>query len=83
MPVGEPVLGRLLDVTGRVRDNGPATARQRPARRSIGAPPLGDRRPAATIFETGIKVIDLLAPLAARRQSGDVRRRRRRQDRCW
>ena len=64
VPVGEPVLGRLLDVTGRVRDNGPplpAQLSRSPIHRI--APPIGDRSPAAAIFETGIKVIDLLAPL--------------------
>ncbi len=65
VPVGEQVLGRLLDVTGRVRDNGPPLPADMP-RSSIHrtAPALGDRSPATAIFETGIKVIDLLAPLA-------------------
>ena len=65
VPVGEQVLGRLLDVTGRVRDNGaplPADMPRSPIHRV--APALGDRSPANAIFETGIKVIDLLAPLA-------------------
>ena len=65
IPVGDAVLGRLLDVTGHVRDNGPplpANLPHAPIHRP--APPLQDRTPATTIFETGIKVIDLLAPLA-------------------
>jgi F-type H+/Na+-transporting ATPase subunit beta len=64
VPVGDAVLGRLLDVTGSVRDNGPplpADLPRVPIHRA--APPLGDRSPATAIFETGIKVIDLLAPL--------------------
>jgi F-type H+-transporting ATPase subunit beta len=64
VPVGEPILGRLLDITGRARDNGPAlspTLPRMPIHRR--PPPLGERSPASTIFETGIKVIDLLAPL--------------------
>jgi F-type H+-transporting ATPase subunit beta len=64
VPVGDVVLGRLLDVTGNVRDNGPplpATTPRLPIHRA--APPLGERSPANTLFETGIKVIDLLAPL--------------------
>ena len=63
--VGESVLGRLLDVVGNVRDNGPALPSDMmrlPIHRA--APPLGDRSAATAIFETGIKVIDLLAPLA-------------------
>ena len=65
VPVGDPVLGRLLDVAGNVRDNGPplpADMPRSPIHRT--PPPLGDRSPATAIFETGIKVIDLLAPLA-------------------
>src|SRR6202795_4536736 len=65
VPVGDPVLGRLLDVVGNVRDNGPplpSDMSRSPIHRT--APPLGDRSPATAIFETGIKVIDLLAPLA-------------------
>ena len=65
VPVGDAILGRLLDVTGSVRDNGPALPADM-ARAPIHrpAPPLADRSPATAIFETGIKVIDLLAPLA-------------------
>ncbi|HEY7665897.1 MAG TPA: F0F1 ATP synthase subunit beta [Xanthobacteraceae bacterium] len=65
VPVGDAVLGRLLDVTGIARDNGaplPSDGPRFPIHRS--APPLSDRTPATAIFETGIKVIDLLAPLA-------------------
>ena len=64
VPVGDAVLGRLLDVTGRARDNGPALPDDL-ARAPIHspAPPLGERSPATAMFETGIKVIDLLAPL--------------------
>jgi F-type H+/Na+-transporting ATPase subunit beta len=65
VPVGDAILGRLLDVTGTIRDNGPplpADIARWPIHRT--APSLGDRSPATAIFETGIKVIDLLAPLA-------------------
>jgi DDE family transposase/ATP synthase alpha/beta subunit-like protein len=65
VPVGDAILGRLLDVTGAIRDNGPplpADIARWPIHRT--APSLGDRSPATAIFETGIKVIDLLAPLA-------------------
>ena len=65
VPVGEGVLGRLLDVTGTLRDNGPALSSDTPTRSIHQLPPALDGETAATlIFETGIKVIDLLAPLA-------------------
>ncbi len=65
VPVGDAVLGRLLDVVGIVRDRGPALPPDTP-RRSIHAPApeLKNEMSASTIYETGIKVIDLLAPLA-------------------
>jgi F-type H+-transporting ATPase subunit beta len=65
MPVGEHVLGRLLDVCGRVRDGGPELGADTP-RLPIHRPPprLAEQSTATEIFETGIKIIDLLAPLA-------------------
>ena len=64
-PVGDAVLGRLIDVMGNLRDNGPALPANTP-RRGIHAPPprLRDETSSVDMFETGIKVIDLLAPLA-------------------
>lgn len=64
VPVGDAVLGRLIDVTGTVRDDGPplpADTQRMPIHRA--SPPLQERNPATAIFETGIKVMDLLAPL--------------------
>jgi F-type H+-transporting ATPase subunit beta len=65
VPVGDAVLGRLLDVVGTMRDNGPALPADTPRRSIHQSPPaLEDETSATVIFETGIKVIDLLAPLA-------------------
>ena len=64
IPVGEPVLGRSRR-NRQYRDNGPplpADLPRSPIHRA--APPLEERSTATAIFETGIKVIDLLAPLA-------------------
>jgi len=64
VPIGDAVLGRLLDVTGMARDGGvplPADMQRTPIHRT--APPLGARSQTTAIFETGIKIIDLLAPL--------------------
>ena len=65
VPVGDAVLGRLLDVVGTVSDRGPALPSDTP-RRGIHNPPLAlaDETSTTEVFETGIKVIDLLTPLA-------------------
>src|SRR6188508_2161978 len=62
MPVGPEVLGRILNVVGDpVDEAGPVTAKQRsPIHRS--APKFTDQAVNVEMFETGIKVIDLLAP---------------------
>ncbi|MDD4352108.1 MAG: F0F1 ATP synthase subunit beta [Candidatus Gracilibacteria bacterium] len=62
-PVGEVVLGRVLNVTGDPIDNGADFAKD-VERRSIHAvaPKFVDQNPKIEIFETGIKVIDLLCP---------------------
>jgi F-type H+-transporting ATPase subunit beta len=65
VPVGDAVLGRLLDVVGTLRDNGPALPADTPRRGIHATPPaLKDETSSVAMFETGIKVIDLLAPLA-------------------
>ena len=62
-PVGRSVLSRMLDVFGNVIDRGPplADVEWRSVHRS--PPPLPRRSTRAEIFETGIKVIDLLMPM--------------------
>ncbi len=64
VPVGEAVLGRLLNAIGEPADRGPPLSPDI-ERRPIHAPaPSIDRLGAPLeIFHTGIKVIDLLAPL--------------------
>ncbi|MBS0234219.1 MAG: F0F1 ATP synthase subunit beta [Proteobacteria bacterium] len=64
VPVGQAILGRLLDVMGNIGDDGAPLPPDIP-RRGIHAPPpsLKDETGTSAIFETGIKVIDLLAPL--------------------
>ena len=61
-PVGEGVLGRILNVTGDPVDGkGPVSFTKRyPIHRS--APPLTDQSTSSEILETGIKVIDLICP---------------------
>lgn len=64
VPVGYGVLGRVVDVMGRPIDGkGEITAdKYMPIHRK--APTLDEQLPATEIFETGIKVIDLLVPYA-------------------
>ena len=62
VPVGEPTLGRIFNVLGEAIDEGgPMNASEKwPIHRD---PPAFDQlSPTSEIFETGIKVIDLLAP---------------------
>ncbi|QPZ90256.1 F0F1 ATP synthase subunit beta [Thioclava electrotropha] len=64
VPVGEAVLGRLMDVTGAMRDGGDPLPKSTPRRPIHGTPPRLSGSGAVTAFETGIKVIDLMLPLA-------------------
>lgn len=63
VPVGDTVLGRMLNVFGEPIDGKPAPASTN--RRSIHQPPpaLEDRVIHSDILETGIKAIDLLSPI--------------------
>src|SRR3954454_17764116 len=62
MPVGKEVLGRILNVVGIPVDDGPTlTVKKRmPIHRS--APTFTEQAVKIEAFETGIKVVDLLAP---------------------
>ncbi|MDD6061833.1 MAG: F0F1 ATP synthase subunit beta [Oscillospiraceae bacterium] len=62
VPVGDKVLGRVVDVLGRPIDGKGAIEAEHylPIHRE--APELRLQKPATEIFETGIKVIDLLVP---------------------
>src|ERR1700676_1248732 len=56
VPVGDAVLGRLLDVVGTIRDTGPPLPADTPRRPIHALPPaLKDETSATTVFETGIK----------------------------
>lgn len=63
VPVGNPLLGRMLNVFGQTIDN--QEILEKVTWRSIhGSPvPLEEQATTTEIFETGIKAIDLLAPL--------------------
>src|SRR5687767_15183062 len=63
VPVGEAALGRILNVLGEPIDNGapiPSSAPRWPIHRK--RPEFVNLEPKTEVFETGIKVIDLIAP---------------------
>src|SRR5213595_3012228 len=63
VPVGEAALGRILNVLGEPVDNGPAIpadVERWPIHRP--APLFANLEPKTEIFDTGIKVVDLIAP---------------------
>ena len=63
VPVGDETLGRIFKLTGETIDNGPqvpAEVRRDPIHRE--APKFEDLTPEDEIFETGIKILDLLTP---------------------
>jgi F-type H+-transporting ATPase subunit beta len=63
VPVGKAALGRILNVLGEPVDEGaaiPAGAERWPIHRET--PKFVDLEPKTQVFETGIKVIDLIAP---------------------
>jgi F-type H+/Na+-transporting ATPase subunit beta len=64
VPVGKEVLGRVVNALGQPIDGlGPINAKKKlPIHRQ--PPSFDEQNPATEVFETGIKVIDLLAPYA-------------------
>ncbi|KAG0182462.1 atp2, beta subunit of the F1 sector of mitochondrial F1F0 ATP synthase, partial [Apophysomyces sp. BC1021] len=64
IPVGKEVLGRIINVIGEpIDERGPIKAKSsRPIHAE--APEFVDQSPTPEILETGIKVVDLLAPYA-------------------
>jgi F-type H+-transporting ATPase subunit beta len=62
-PVGDAVLSRMFDVFGNTIDRGPALSDVQWRSVHRAPPPLARRSTKSEIFETGIKAIDVLAPL--------------------
>ena len=62
-PVGETLLGRVIDATGRALDDAesPRAEERRPVERD--APAIIHRSPVTAPLETGIKAIDALVPI--------------------
>jgi F-type H+-transporting ATPase subunit beta len=70
VPVGEATLGRVFNILGDPVDGrGPVEVKERwPIHRE--APPLADLSTKTELFETGIKVIDLLTPFVRGGKAG-------------
>jgi F-type H+-transporting ATPase subunit beta len=64
VPVGEEVLGRIFNVIGETIDEGEELKAKTYWSIHRSAPPFEDQSTKQEIFETGIKVVDLLAPYA-------------------
>ncbi len=62
VPVGPATLGRMLGVTGLAIDGKPEVVSKMTAQIHAQAPSFAEQSTTADIFETGIKVIDLIAP---------------------
>ena len=62
VPVGENVIGRVMDVLGRPIDEGPPIKNAPLWDIHRSAPKFSELIPVTEFFETGIKVIDLLTP---------------------
>ena len=63
-PVGDNVLGRVFNVLGESIDGGKEVKSKEKWSIHRQAPKFIDQKPVTEMFETGIKVIDLLAPFA-------------------
>ncbi len=70
VPVGEAALGRIFNVLGRPVDNkGPVDAKEMyPIHRA--APDFSEQSTSVEVFQTGIKVIDLIAPFTKGGKTG-------------
>jgi F-type H+/Na+-transporting ATPase subunit beta len=62
-PVGKAILSRMFDVFGNTIDRGEALSEIQWRSVHRAPPPLAQRSTKSEIFETGIKVIDVLVPL--------------------
>ena len=81
VPVGHGTLGRVMNVIGEPVDKlGPIAVKERMPIHRL-APSFDEQATTAEMFETGVKVIDLIQPFLKGGKIGSVRRRRRRQDR--
>src|SRR5690606_7013141 len=64
VPVGEATLGRIMNVVGEPVDEGGPIVTDKRAPIHADTPAFSEQATEVQMFETGIKVVDLLAPYA-------------------
>ncbi len=70
VPVGQKVLGRMMDVLGAPIDDGGPISNEHMRPIHVDPPAFDELASATEVFETGIKVIDLIAPFAKGGKTG-------------
>src|SRR5689334_2033572 len=63
VPVGDAVIGRVMDPLGRPVDGGPAIQSRETRKVDIVAPGIAERQPVKEPLQTGIKAIDSMIPI--------------------
>src|SRR5271168_1745322 len=63
VPVGEAVIGRVVNPLGHPLDGGPPIASSESRKMDIVAPGIADRQPVKEPLQTGIKAIDSMIPI--------------------
>ena len=63
VPVGDAVMGRVVDPLGQPIDGGPPIVSTETRKMDIVAPGIADRQPVKEPLQTGIKAIDALTPI--------------------
>ncbi len=69
VPVGDAVLGRMIDVLGNPLDKAPPVVAPTNPIHAAG-PAVSEQRTGYEVFSTGMKVVDLLAPLSKGGKAG-------------
>jgi len=70
VPVGPEVLGRVFNVLGETIDGGPPVQAKEKYPIHRPAPPFEEQSTTVEVFETGLKVIDLIAPFTKGGKTG-------------
>ena len=63
VPVGDAVMGRVINPLGQAIDGGPAIQSRETRKLDIVAPGIADRQPVKEPLQTGIKAIDSMIPI--------------------